>query len=246
MTDRRGKLLTNFLVKSFGYVHIATRRAGCVVTLNERSAHPVAIIGCLQWIAEHGIQRVVIRAEAEPRAPQLLLDRDRAIAYLGTRADRWASRAALYTARQVPLEQTSFSKDLGIVHNLLAANMDEQLRVRILAKLLGDYLVIARRDPSNGQLVVDQTSKAWQDYQSAIGPLKPGVPFTAIRDKSYGQWAARGYETAVTGGAPIVHDVEAMMGAGTPKSVRVSYRRVLLPYRRQGEERLLIASVVSA
>lgn len=246
MTDRQGKHLTNFLVKSLGYVHIQSRRASCVVTLNERSAHPVAVVGSLQWIAEHGIERVVIRADDQPREPQLLLDRDRAFSYLGTRADAWALRAALYTAKPVPLERTTLHKELGLVQHLLNANMDEELRLRILAKILGEYLVIARRDPSSGQFLIDQASRTWQSYQAAIGPLRPGVPFTAIRDRSYGRWAACGYNEAAAGGVPTVHDVEATMGAGTPTPIRVSYRRLLLPYRREGVERLLIASVVSA
>lgn len=245
-TDRQGAELSSFLVKSLGYVHVAPRRSSCIVALNERTAHPVAVVGTIQWIAEHKVERILIKLDAKAPARQMLLDRRHAITYLGNRADDWAHRLNLYSARPVQISPATIPFDVGGVRQLLGADMEDHLRLGILTRLLGDHFLVARRDTSSGEFAVDQTGPAWQHYRSTIGHLRSGTRLTAIRDRGYGHWAAKAYDEAAAGGSPVAHDVEATLGAGTPTPVTVSYRRVLLPYSRSGESRLLIASRLSA
>lgn len=246
MTDRRGESLNSFLVRSLGYVHISPRRSSCVVTLSERSAHPVAVVGTVQWMVEYSIERVALKWVSRPNSPLILVHRNHAIKLLGSCADAWAERAQRFSARQININSSAFAMPVAQLEKIVATDMDEQLQYGRLCNLLGSHFLISRRSGrSPDEFVVDKSGPALREYNYLIGRLERGMPLTAVQDKAYGEWIARSYSEAAARRTPVAHYVEATIGGGTPTPVRLSYQRLLFPYCREGEDWLLSSSAVS-
>jgi hypothetical protein len=245
---RTGARLANYAIRNLGFISLRLRPQGLVLSFRRGLARPQTMADAIRLLLELPDQRIVLSfldldwQHRVCRGPAEAIDE--LIGLL--QGSHEEGRSFLCRAMDTGClsERSQFAHVLRFWGNHPAA-FDHQNIGRVLqGPLRGRYLVVAAVGDQE-TLMIEHWGEGLGSYDPTWARRARGVPLRDQPDYRYGCAAAEAYATALRHGMPVLEDVDAIVTKPRKASVRLRYKRLILPFRRtDGEVRLLGTSLL--
>lgn len=242
--------LAAYVLDNLGYVELNWIAEDSVrVQFRPRTVSPMAVAAALYALSDHNPVRIAVCARGETIPDRLCRSLGDAIQHiLGMIIGEQGVEAPWIISRQISLnsvmkDDCRFSEFLKFWFQCDRCFSPENETAMLHDRFFGRFMIV--EPDEDRQLSIVQVGDGFDTYSNSWRSNVAGKTIENQPDYGYGLWARSMFDSVVSDGHPRVDEVDAVIKRPHLRdSVRIRYRRMILPYfdRNLQRERLLSVS----
>jgi len=241
---------SNYVVKNLGFVAVDVFGRSCQVRVRPAMVSEASLQTLYAWLETNGFERVALGYFDS----DWHLELHAGVGKLKNRLNLLVDGVRV----QRPSHFVAEARSLDGLHaypclSALIANWSslraEPRRSQLIAAvktLTGGRFTLLKVERDSDRLVIDDTGSGYLTYGSDWPKRARGAPFAKQPDRDYGSWLEETFAPALISDSPLVHDVDAIVSTPAFGRYRLRYKRLILPFERDGQRYLLASSAIES